>query len=92
MGVPVVTLAGKTHVSRVTASLLTAIGHPEWITYSDADYVSRAVALASDLPRLAMIRGALRSQMQQSPLCDAVRFTQNLERTYQHLWEQRCKF
>ena len=44
MGVPVLTLAGKTHVSRVTASLLSAVDLKDWITDSPNVYVARAVS------------------------------------------------
>ncbi len=48
MGVPVVALAGDRHAARVGASLLTAIGHPEWIAHSAGDYIRIAAALAVD--------------------------------------------
>ena len=86
MGVPVIALAGKTHVSRVGVSQLTNIGLPE-LTAEDADsYVDIAVALANDLPRLAQLRGGLRERMKASPLMDAPRFTRNLERAFQEMW------
>src|SRR5205814_10653812 len=53
MGVPVVTLAGRSHASRVGASLLTRIGEPALIADSPAAYVAAAVALARDVERLA---------------------------------------
>src|SRR5262249_12148475 len=48
MGVPVVTLAGDAHYSRVGVSLLNAAGHPEWIAADGDDYAQRAASLASD--------------------------------------------
>lgn len=51
-------------------------------------YVSIAVNLARDLPRLQSLRASLRPAMLSSPLCDGARFTANLTRTYQHLWER----
>ena len=39
MGVPVVTLAGKTHVSRVGTSLLSAVGLTALVTFSEAEYI-----------------------------------------------------
>ena len=52
MGVPVVTLAGRTHVSRAGVSLLSAIGLAKLIAQTPERYVQIAAALASDLPRL----------------------------------------
>lgn len=82
MGVPVVTLAGRTHVARVGASLLTHLGAPEWIASSPDAYVACAATLASDLPALARIRGVLRERMAASPLCDAIGFTRGLEAAF----------
>ena len=82
MGVPVITLAGRTHVARVGASLLTHLGTPEWIACSPDDYIARALALAADLPQLAALRAGLRTRFQTSPLCDAQSFTLNLEAVY----------
>ncbi len=55
MGVPVVTMAGQTHVSRVGVSLLSNVGLAELIAQSPEEYVSIAVELTGDLPRLAEI-------------------------------------
>lgn len=70
MGVPVVTLAGDRHASRVGASLLTAAGHPEWVTQSEDDYVRTAAALIGDAARLAALRSGLRADLRRSPLLD----------------------
>jgi predicted O-linked N-acetylglucosamine transferase (SPINDLY family) len=86
MGVPVIALAGKTHVSRVGVSQLTNIGLTELIAADADSYVDIAVALANDLPRLAQLRGGLRARMKASPLMDAPRFTRNLERAFQEMW------
>lgn len=85
MGVPVLTLAGRTHVARVGASLLTHLGLPDWITAGEDDYVARAVAAAADLPALAALRAGLREKMRASPLCDAPAFTRGLEQTFARL-------
>lgn len=70
MGVPVVTLRGDRHAARVGASLLTAVGHPEWIATDKAAYVRIATELASDPARLKTLRTELRDDMKRSPLLD----------------------
>ena len=70
MGVPVVSRVGDRHVSRVGASLLTAVGHAGWLAQSDDDYVRVAVALASDPAELARVRAGLRDELRASPLLD----------------------
>ncbi len=71
MGVPTIALAGPDHRSRVAVSLLTNVGHPEWIAQSWEEYVAIACALAADIPRLDEIRRTLRDEMLRSPLLDA---------------------
>lgn len=48
MGVPVVSLIGNSHAARVGLSLLSAIGHAEWATENEENYIEKAVALAQD--------------------------------------------
>jgi predicted O-linked N-acetylglucosamine transferase (SPINDLY family) len=86
MGVPVVTLAGETPVSRAGLSQLTNLGLRELVAHTEAEYVSIAASLASDLPRLAELRATLRPRMQASPLMDAPRFARQIERAYREMW------
>lgn len=79
MGVPVVTLEGPTHVSRVGVSLLHAVGLPELIARSAEEYAAVAVALATHQHRLGELRQSLRDRMRQSPLMDAKRFVFDFE-------------
>jgi protein O-GlcNAc transferase len=85
MGVPVITLAGQTHVSRVGLSLLSTVGLEDWVTYSPAAYIERAVAAASDLKQLAALRCNLRSTMATSVLCNAATQTKELERLFSEI-------
>ncbi len=70
MGVPVVTLAGDSHMARVGVSLLNAAGHPDWIARDADDYVRIASNLAADPAQLALTRRTLRTALKQSPLLD----------------------
>ena len=90
MGVPVLTLVGHTHASRVGASLLTHLHLTDWIAADPADLVTRGAALTRDLPALADLRATLRERMRASPLCDAPRFTAHLEDAYRELWRRYC--
>jgi protein O-GlcNAc transferase len=91
MGVPVVTLAGQTHVSRVGVSLLTNIGYPEWIAASPEEYVKIAAELAKDRKQLTQLRADLRSRMQASPIMDAASFARDMESTYRKMWRTWCE-
>jgi protein O-GlcNAc transferase len=79
MGVPVVTLAGATHASRVGVSLMHAIGTPELIAHSEDAYVDKAATLAQDSTRLRTYRATLRERMRASPLCDGPGFAKRWE-------------
>jgi protein O-GlcNAc transferase len=74
MGVPVITLAGTTHASRVGVSLLSTIGAPELIAPDADSYVTLAAQLANDPARLAQYRTTLRTLMSNSPLCNGPAF------------------
>ena len=91
MGVPVVTLPGQTLPSRVSASVLTAIGMQDWVARSDEDYVRIAIEAASDLPHLAGLRQRLRAHMAASAVGDAKRYPAAVERAYRSMWLRWCK-
>jgi protein O-GlcNAc transferase len=90
MGVPVITLAGETFVSRRGLSNLANVGFTRFVARSTAQYVQLTASLAGDLPQLAHLRAGLRERMRRSPLCDGPRFVGNLERSYRHMWELWC--
>lgn len=90
MGVPVVTLAGVRHVSRVGVSLLSQVGAEELIARDEAHYIALAVELASDPHRLATYRRALRGMMASSPLCDAAGKTAAVESAFRQMWRDWC--
>jgi predicted O-linked N-acetylglucosamine transferase (SPINDLY family) len=89
MGVPVVTLAGTLAIHRAGVSLLTNAGLPELIANSRAQYVQIAAALARDFERLDQLRISLRRCMLASPLMDARRFTDDLERAYREMIDRK---
>lgn len=86
MGVPVITLAGRHHVARVGASLLTRCGLPDLVATDEASYVESAVALAQNRPRLAALRRDLRGMLERSPLLDHRGFAGAVEDAYRGLW------
>jgi protein O-GlcNAc transferase len=86
MGLPYVTLAGRPSVGRLGSSILIGAGHPEWIAYTEEEYVDKCVALASDLRALAALRAGLRDQMRASPLMDEVGFTRKVEAAYREMF------
>jgi predicted O-linked N-acetylglucosamine transferase (SPINDLY family) len=87
MGVPTVTLAGETLVSRQGASILSCAGLPDWVATDVAAYVVKAIEKSKDLDGLATLRSGLRQQVQASPLFDAPRFARNLEQALRTIWD-----
>jgi predicted O-linked N-acetylglucosamine transferase (SPINDLY family) len=91
MGVPVVTLAGRTHVSRVGSTLLQRVGLGELVAHSPEEYVLAAARLAADAARLVELRAGMRPRLQASPLLDARGFTVELEAVFRSMWRRWCE-
>jgi predicted O-linked N-acetylglucosamine transferase (SPINDLY family) len=87
MGVPVVILEGKSHVSRVGVSLLTSIGLPEMVAVSEDEYVKIAVTLAGNVELLKSHRENLRDKLQNSRLLDGISFSRDLESVFRQMWK-----
>ncbi|MBS1713334.1 MAG: tetratricopeptide repeat protein [Armatimonadetes bacterium] len=87
MGVPVVTLRGDRYASRMSSSILSAVGKDEWITGSVEAYVAEAARLAGDTAELARIRSGLRAQVAGSSLCQGHVAAKGLQDALDALWE-----
>ncbi|MEI8292951.1 MAG: tetratricopeptide repeat protein [bacterium] len=81
MGCPVITRAGKTHVSRVGVSLLNAVVLQEFIAESREAYIETAVDLAAQTARLQEMRSGMRERLKTSALMDEKRFVAGFEST-----------
>jgi len=91
MGLPIVTCVGGTFAGRVAASLLHAIGMPELVTASHADYEALALKIATDPALLASLRAKLAANRTTHALFDIARITRHLESAYvaMHLRHRR---
>ncbi len=89
MGVPTVTMAGETLVSRQGASILQRVGLGEWIAGDPDEYVARAIAHAERQNDLVKLRSELRSRAVSSPLFDAPRFARHLEDALLGMWRHK---
>lgn len=87
-GLPVLTCIGNSFQGRVAASLLYAVGLPELVTNSLAEYTELALTLARDPARLESIKAKLRRNRSNAPLFDTSRHTRHLEAAYTALWER----
>jgi predicted O-linked N-acetylglucosamine transferase (SPINDLY family) len=90
MGVPVITLQGDVHASRVGASLLAGAGLGELVTRSADEYVRLAATLAADRRRLDALSRSLRDRLRASSLCDAAALARAIESAYRDAWRSAC--
>ena len=91
MGVPVISLTGEHHMSRVGLSILTRLGLEFFAASTPDEYVSKATALAAKPDALAKIRAQLRARMAAGTLCNRELFTNNIEQAYRTMWHKWCK-
>jgi protein O-GlcNAc transferase len=90
MGVPVISLMGKSAVSRAGFSQASNLGLTNLVARTPEEFVKIAISIAADLTHLATIRAGLRAKMEKSPLMDKERFVRNIESVYRDLWRQWC--
>jgi protein O-GlcNAc transferase len=86
MGVPVITLAGRTAVGRGGVSILSNAGLSGWIAGTPQEYLEIAVRWAGDLAGLGAVRAGLRQQMQSSPVMDGRRFAVDVQSAFRQMW------
>ena len=85
MGVPVVTRAGATLLSRQSAALLGQAGLQELVAQDWDDYVRLAVELGRDAPRRAQLHAGLRERAR-AGFADAPRFARAFEDAIESCW------
>jgi len=88
MGLPVLTLMGKSFASRMAASLLNAVGLPELITINPEAYESLAIKLAKNPEELSKIKKKLINNLPTSALYNTKLFTQHIESAYQKIYKR----
>jgi predicted O-linked N-acetylglucosamine transferase (SPINDLY family) len=86
-GLPLLTCSGETFASRVAGSLLHALGLPELVTRSLAEYEALGLRLAHTPAELAALREKLSRNRATAPLFDTPRYVRNLEKAYQKMWD-----
>ena len=84
-GLPVLTKIGQSFTARVSASLLTSIGLPELVTYSESEYEEKALYIARNPEEILRLKSKLKELKEISPLYNTELFTKNLENIYLNL-------
>ncbi len=90
MGVPVVTLRGKSHGSRFGMSILNAADLPELIAKNSMDYIKKAVHIGKHRELVAGYHAGLREHLLKSPLMDSKKYMQQIEKIYRDIWKDYC--
>lgn len=91
VGVPFISLVGRTSVARAGFALLCQLDLEELVASDVAGYVALATSLAEDRQRLAALRTGLRERFAASPLRNEAGFTAELERAYREMWQRYCE-
>ena len=90
MGVPILTLPGQTHASRVTASLLHRVGLDRWAAQSEEAFLQTGSLAAQNPTMLQQLRQELPHRFRQSPLGDGPGMARDLEHAYREMWQTFC--
>jgi predicted O-linked N-acetylglucosamine transferase (SPINDLY family) len=88
-GLPVLTQLGAGFAGRMAASVLTAVGLPELIANSAAEYEAKALRLATHPAERQLLRTFLQERGRASSLFDAVRCARHLEAAFAAMWQRR---
>lgn len=87
-GLPVITCMGTSFAGRVAASINRAIGMPELVTRSLAEYEALAVKIAQNPGFHADLKDKLGRNRQTHPLFDTARFARHIEACYESMWRR----
>lgn len=90
MGVPVVGRLGNGASSRITGSILSAIGLADWLAGDDDGYVAIAQKFASMPSALEKLRAELPARIANSPAGNVAAYTQRVEAGYRQFWRDYC--
>jgi predicted O-linked N-acetylglucosamine transferase (SPINDLY family) len=83
MGVPVISLRGNYHGSKIGASILTAAGLSELIAQDSDEYIKKAVELANG--NFADYQKNLREKISKSDLMDGKKYAAEMEKLFEKI-------
>jgi predicted O-linked N-acetylglucosamine transferase (SPINDLY family) len=90
MGVPTLTLAGRTAPGRQGAAILGQVGLDAFVAGDEADFLRKGQSWGADLDALAGVRAGLRERCRQSSLQWPEVIAAGLERALRTMWERWC--
>ena len=89
MGLPILTLKGKSFASRVSASILNQVNLNELVTNTISEFEEKAITLGNNRIKLKEIRETIKKNIPHSKLFDSLTFTKDLEKIYQELINEK---
>ena len=90
MGVPVISLVGKTTVGRSGQSILSNLGLTELIAFTPDQYAKIAVDLALNRHLMETCCKDMRIRMLASALMNAKQFARDVEAAFRQMWKTWC--
>lgn len=87
MGVPVLTVPGKTFASRVCASLVSSAGCADFICATPEDYAQKAIAIARDPEAQRQRKQEIYARRESTPLFDTPALVSGLEQLFGEMWQ-----
>lgn len=85
MGVPLISLEGDTHRSRVTHSILMNINCIELTAKNESEYFQKNFELMENIERIKIYKQTLRKKIKNSPILDYKNFIKELESVFLEL-------
>jgi len=87
MGVPTLTLAGRSMLERQGVAMMSSAGLPDWVAQTPDEYVDKAVEFAMATDELARLRRRLREHVRGSPMFDTRRFVAHFQDALEGMWD-----
>ena len=89
MGIPIVTLKGKSFASRVTASILNQVDMSQLVADNIEEFELKAIELATNKEKLREIKEKIKKSIKVSKLFDSLTFVKDLEKIYQKIIDEK---
>ena len=90
MGVPVVSLTGNTHASRVSASILHRLNLDHLVCKNNLAFAKAVKELSDDKKALNNLRSSLRETMSKSSLMNVQQFSDAFSKVLRQQWQAWC--
>ena len=90
MGVPVISLMGQRHASRVGSSILLRLNLNEFVAANPSEFIHLAWSLASNEAKLIVLRHSLQKVLKDSSFLNYDYFASRMEKCYREMWLNWC--